>query len=182
VLDQLKDVYKNDAYCKEHELSAEDRLRYHQQRSGPIMDDLKKWLDAEVDKTEVEPNSPLGEAINYMRKRWEPLTLFLRRPGAALDNNITERALKKAILHRKNSLLYKTEHGAHIGDLFMSLIHTSELNGVNPFEYLSELQKHSSEVFKNPADWMPWNYKATLARYAAVGAEATENDSARSAK
>jgi hypothetical protein len=44
-------------------------------------------------------------------------------PGAPLDNNIAERALKKAILHRKNSLFYKNRNGAQMGDLFMSLIH-----------------------------------------------------------
>ena len=51
-------------------------------------------------------------------------------------NNVCEQALKKAILHRKNAYFYKTENGAHVGDLFMSLIHTCELNGVNPFDYL----------------------------------------------
>jgi hypothetical protein len=73
-----------------------------------------------------------------------------------------ERALKKCILHRKNSLFYKTENGAEVGDLFMSLIHTCELNDANPFDYLTELQKHAGELAKNPAAWMPWNYRATL--------------------
>jgi transposase len=74
-----------------------------------------------------------------------------------------ERALKKCILHRKNSLFYKTENGAKVGDLFMSLIHTCELNHANPFDYLTELQKHAEELAKNPAVWMPWNYCQTLA-------------------
>jgi hypothetical protein len=60
------------------------------------------------------------------------LTLFLRQPGAPLDNNICERALKMAILHRKNSLSYKTQNGARVGDLFMSLIHTCRLNVLLP--------------------------------------------------
>jgi hypothetical protein len=63
-----------------------------------------------------------------------------------------------AFLHRKNSLFYKTENGAEVGDLFMSLIHTCELNNTNPFDYLTELQKHSAELAKNPAAWMPWTY------------------------
>ena len=67
--------------------------------------------------------------------------------------------MKKAILNRKNSLFYKTEHGAFIGDMFMSLIHTCNLGHVNPFDYLTALQKHTSEVFKNPRNWMPWNYQ-----------------------
>jgi hypothetical protein len=79
-----------------------------------------------------------------------------------LDNNICERALKKAICHRKNSLFYKTENGAEVGDLFMSLIHTCDLNDANPFDYLIELQKHAVELAKNPAAWMPWNYRQTL--------------------
>ena len=81
---------------------------------------------------------------------WLKLTLFLRQPGAPLDNNIVERALKKAILHRKNALFYRTLNGAGVGDLFMSLIHTCELNGANPFDYLTELQRHAEELKRNP--------------------------------
>lgn len=87
-----------------------------------------------------------------------------RLPGAPLDNNTCERALKKAILHRKNSLFYRTLAGAHVGDVFMSLIHTAELNGVAPFEYLVALLRNATRVAANPADWMPWNYQATVAR------------------
>ena len=68
-------------------------------------------------------------------------------------------------LHKNQRLsrrAYKTENGAHVGDLFMSLIHTCELNGANPFHYLTELQKHASEVAAVPADWMPWNYLRVL--------------------
>jgi len=75
---------------------------------------------------------------------------------------LCERALKKAILHRKNAYFYKTENGARVGDLFMSVIHTCELNGVNPFEYLTELHKHANELSTRPADWMSWNYPDTL--------------------
>lgn len=74
--------------------------------------------------------------------------------------------LKKAILHRKNSLFYKTMNGAAVGDLFMSLIHTCELNDANPFDYLTELQRHAQELRANPAEWMPWNYRVTLERLA----------------
>ena len=111
----------------------------------------------------VEPNSSLGGAINYVLNRWEELTLFLREPGAPLDNNACERQLKKAILHRKNSLFYKTLNGARVGDLFMSLIYTTELAGENPFEYLTTLLNHAEEVEQAPAAWLPWSYRETLA-------------------
>ena len=110
----------------------------------------------------TKPNSALGKAISYLLRHWEKLTLFLRVAGAPLDNNVCERALKKAIRHRRNSLFYKTNHGAHVGDVFMSLIHTCELCGANPFDYLTELERHTTEAASNPQDWMPWNYRKTL--------------------
>ena len=103
-----------------------------------------------------------------MLKRWDKLTLFLRQAGAPLDSNIVERALKKAILHRKNALFYKTRNGARVGDMFMSLIHTCEWCGGNPFDYLTELQRHAGELAHAPGRWMPWNYRATLDEAAAV--------------
>jgi hypothetical protein len=127
------------------------------------MEQLRVWLKRQFDERLVEPNSALGAAINYLRKHWEKLTLFLRVPGAPLDNNICERALRKAILHRKNALFYKTQRGADVGDLYMSLIYTCEVNGENPFDYLTELQRHDEEVAASPQDWLPWNYRARLA-------------------
>jgi transposase len=162
VLEKFAEVYGYDAQAKELRLSPEERLRFHQQHSGPVMDQLHVWLRAQFDEKKVEPNSGLGTAITYVLRHWERLTLFLRQAGAPLDSNLVERALKKAILHRKNSLFYRTENGAEVGDLFMSLIHTCELNDANPFDYLTELQKHATELAENPAAWMPWNYRQTL--------------------
>jgi transposase len=167
VLKVLKVVYTNDAWAKQQGMTAQERLAFHQAQSQAPMDALKAWLTAQFEERKVEPNSGLGEAITYMLKYWDQLTLFLHQPGAPLDNNVCERALKKAILHRKNAYFYKTENGARVGDLFMSLIHTCELNGINPFDYLTELQKHADELSVHPADWMPWNYQDTLHKHTA---------------
>ncbi len=161
VLETLEQVYINDALTKQQNMTPDQRLQYHQENSASLMDDLEDWMRQQFDDKKVEPNSGLGQAISYMLNHWKELTQFLRVPKAPLDNNLCERALKKAILHRKNSLFYKTEHGAYIGDLFMSLIHTCNLCKVNPFEYLKTLQQHSSDLFRNPDKWMPWNYKST---------------------
>jgi hypothetical protein len=162
VLEKLRDVYHNDALTKEMNLTPEERLAFHQERSAPLMADLETWLRAQFKENTVEPNSSLGKAISYMLNHWGPLTLFLRAAGAPLDNNTCERALKLAIRHRKNSLFYKTEKGAAIGDMFMSIIHTCRLNGVNPFDYLVALQKHRDEVAKDRRAWLPWNYREAL--------------------
>ena len=147
-------------------MSPKRRLRYHKAHSAALMSDLKSWMNQQLADRQVEPNSALGEAFSYMLKRWKKLTLFLRKAGAPLDNNICERALKKVILHRKNALFYKTTKGALVGDVFMSLIYTAELCGANPFDYLTELQKHADQLHNAPQEWMPWNYRETLAELA----------------
>lgn len=163
VLDTLGKVYHNDALAAEKNMEPHQRLLFHQAESRPLMSKLSNWLQEQFDNKKVEPNSSLGKAISYMMNHWKELTLFLRVEKAPLDNNICERALKMAILHRKNSLYYKTENGAYIGDMFMSLIHTCSLSKVNPFDYLVALQKNSSAVFRNPGQWLPWNYQTSLA-------------------
>jgi len=166
VLESLSVVYRNDAAALQRNLSPEERLFFHQAESGPVMEELHAWLVGQFDQRCVEPNSRLGKAISYLLRHWNELTLFLRQAGAPLDNNLCERILKKAILHRKNALFYKTCRGAHVGDVFMSLIHTCELGGVNPFDYLTELERHASELSANPQNWMPWSYRETLAAIA----------------
>jgi transposase len=168
VLESLRAVYHNDALAREQQLSRDERLLFHQFHSGPIMKELHVWLVRQLDERRVEPNSGLGKAMTYLVRHWEKLTLFLRVPGAPLDNNICERALKKAIRHRRNSLFYKTRNGAHVGDVFMSLIHTCELSKANPFDYLTQLDRHAAVADANPQRWMPWNYRETLEE---IGAE-----------
>jgi hypothetical protein len=167
VLETLGKVYKIDARARKEELSAQGRLELHRRDSGPLMEKLHRWLKHEIEEKRVEPNSGLGEAITYALNHWEKLTRFLEVPGAPLDNNVCERALKKAILHRKGSLFFKTQNGARVGDTFMSLIYTCQLQGVDPFDYLNALQSHAEALAAKPKEWMPWSYKETLARLGA---------------
>jgi transposase len=164
VLNTLKEVYKIDTRARQDGLGPQARLKLHQEESGPRMDALRNWMKIQFAQRKVEPNSGLGEAIKHMDKNWDGLTRFLHVEGAPLDNNITERALKRAIQHRRNSLCYKTLNGARVGDTFMSLIHTAELNGMNAFDYLLELLRHPAQIAENPGEWMPWNYRTTLER------------------
>src|SRR5262249_9811610 len=117
VLEALKQVFDHDEHARNEQLSAEARLAYHQAYSGPIMDALKRWLQKQFDERLVEPNSALGKAISYMQAHWETLTRFVSIPGAPLDNNLVERALKLFIRQRKNSLFYRTEHSAYIASV-----------------------------------------------------------------
>lgn len=161
------DCPESDIFCTDTisgPMAGEQRLTYHQTHSQPQMVALHTYMKKLLDEHRVEPNCALGEALRYMLKHWEELTLFLRVAGASLDNNVCERALRKAILHRKNALFYKTANGALVGDLYMSLIHTCELNDVNPFDYLVTLLRHSKRVREAPSSWLPWNHPQTLQR------------------
>lgn len=162
VLEELALVYRVDELARKQGLSPVERLALHQEESAPVMERLSKWLADLLDQKKVEPNSVLGKAIRYVQKRWDRMTLFLRQAGAPLDNNLCERMLKRAILHRKNSLFYKTENGARVGDLYMSLIATARMAQADPFDYLTRLMRHARQAAAAPGDWLPWNYRQTI--------------------
>lgn len=164
VLEALARVYQVDRKARDDLLDPTQRLHLHQ--TQPVMDNLKKWLDEQFEQKKVEPNSALGGAIAYMRNHWDKLTVFLRVAGAPLDNNAVERALKRVVLHRKNSLFFRTAKGAVVGDLYMSLIQTCQRNNVDPFDYLTQVQLHADAAAARPGAWLPWTYKATLATMA----------------
>jgi transposase len=160
VVNALKDVFDHEEYARTEQMPAQDRLTYPQRKSGPIMKKLKRWLDRQTAQRLVEPNSSVGKAIAYMGGHWDTLTRFLPHPGAPLENNVAERALKLAIRQRKNSLFYATEHSADIASILTSVIATCVQAGVNAVDYLVAVQEHRRQVFANPGAWLPWNYQA----------------------
>jgi transposase len=163
VLEVISQVFDHDEQARKDQLSPEARLAYHQAQSQPLLEELKGWLDKQTEDHLVEPNSSLGKAIAYMQSHWETLTRFLSVPGAPLDNNLAERALKLFIRQRKNSLFYKSPHSAYIASVLTSLIATCIHAGGNALEYLVALQEHRGEVFADPAAWLPWAYARSRA-------------------
>lgn len=157
-------VYQVEAECRKEGLGPDERLRRHQTRSQPLMEALKAEFESDMAARKIEPNSGLGNAIDYLLSRWESLTRFLTTPGAPVDNNVTERLLKSSILHRKNSMHYRTQHGAHVGDCFMTVIETCRANDANPFDYMLAVVRNQEAVKADPGRWMPWNYTEALAQ------------------
>jgi hypothetical protein len=158
VLDDIGQVYHFEDLAKEQNLNPGERLAFHQQHSGPVTEALKSWLEAQWDQKQVEPNSSLGKATRYLLGHWEQLTGFLKIPAAPLDNNPSEHSLKLPILNRKNSYFFKTQNGADVGSVLMSLIKTAIEAEVNPVEYLVTLLEQARQVRKEPQRWLPWNY------------------------
>ena len=163
LLDEIGKVFKNDATCRREGLTGEARLTFHQRESGPVMADLRAWIEQVFADKRIEPNSGLGGALRYLLTRWDKLTLFLHVADAPIDNNITERALKNAIRQRRASLFYRSKNGALVGDIYTALIITTLLHRGDPFRYLTALFTNYKAVANAPADWLPWNYADALA-------------------
>lgn len=163
VIDQLGQIYKNDALSKKLNHTPSERLIYHQKNSSHIMNDLNTWMEEKIENHEVEPNGSLGQAIEYFLTHWNGLTAFLRIEGAPLSNAEVERLVKRCVLRRKGSLFYFSLFGALIGDINMSLIETAKFHGKNPHHYLTAIQQNKKHVRANPILWQPWTYLDTLA-------------------
>lgn len=160
VLEDLARVYDIDAETAEW--SDAQRLRHHQQHSEPMLTALKRWLVQQLREREVEPNSRLGKAFSYLLNHWSKLTRFLSIPGAPLDNNLVERALKLMIRQRGASVFFASVHSATVGSMLASMVATAAGAGINVLDYLVALQQHRSAVFQNPAAWLPWSYTEQL--------------------
>jgi transposase len=169
VVDALKSGYEQDEEARAQQLNAPERLADHQPYSGPIMKTLKAGLEQQTEARRVEPNSSLGKALGYLLGQWPTLTRFLTAPGAPLDNNVAERALKLCLRQRKNSVFSATEPSADIARVLTSVIAPWVQAGVNALEYLVALQAHRPEVFAHPSAWLPWNYPVALVPSSGTG-------------
>ena len=162
VAKEIGKIYKMEKKILSLNLDDFERMKHHQKYSAPILENLRRWALKKLYLKKIEPNEELGSALKYFFKHYNELTLFLRMPGVPLDNNALERILKTPILNRKNSYFYKTEYGAMVGDVLMSLIETCKAMKVNPFKYLLALHENKKIVEKSPKDWLPWNFEQAL--------------------
>jgi len=163
LLDEIAKVYENDAYCKKECLDDLQRLAYHQKYSDPIMKSLKNFIEKELkENPRAEPNGDyVKKVLNYATNHWPRLTGFIKYCGAEIDNNPTERKTKPVVRYRENSKKYLTEHGASIGDFYMTVVETCKLNNINPREYLEFCITHRKLIADDPELFLPWNYLET---------------------
>lgn len=172
IIGWFSEIFAND---KNGPSEGESRLKYHQEKSEPIMDKLLEYCNKLLENKEVEPNSSMGKAIAYMKNHWIGLTLFLREKEVPLTNNDLERLLKRSVLNRKNAYFYRTEEGARIGDILMSTIETCVMNEVNPWKYLLAIQEHQKKVRKHPELWLPWCYEKEMSKLGVKQEEAVHS-------
>ena len=162
ILTLYRSIFELDKQAKER--SPTERLILHQNHSLPKMIEIRSKIESDFLEKRVEPNSPLGAAYKYFLNHFEKLTAFCKYERAPICNNETERLLKRAIRHRKNSLFFKNRVGAAVGDIHMSILLTAKENGLNPAHYLAALLKFETTCRENPEDFLPWNFSATIER------------------
>jgi transposase len=169
ILQLYKQVWINDDHCGKHPLSDIERRDYHQQNSLPVMQQIRTFceqhLASEADEQPiVEPNSNLGKAMRYFIKHFTGLSAFCQIPGAPIDNNGSERALKILIRGRKNSLFHQTAAGANIADVICSVLAICHEHEIDALAYLIAIQANQLQVKAAPEKWMPWNYPASTSK------------------
>ena len=158
VIGLIGTIYDHEAHTKGME--GEKRLAYHQQKSTPVMAELKAYLTKQ--QSEFEPNSAAGKAIDYLLTRWTQLSQFLGQAHAPLDTNIVERALKLVIQTRKSSMFYQTLSSAAFASYVQSALYSAAQNDINPCHYMQALIDNDQKVMQNPSAWLPWQYQQTL--------------------
>jgi len=160
VLGRYGQIYDNEAACIEAKLSPEQRCDYHREHSRPLLREITEHGEDLFERRQVEPNSDLGEAFEYVIGNERRLAAFARHPGAPIDNNRVERVLRTCVRLRETTHFFRNLVGAGVADTILTVGASALHERVNLFDYFVDLQRHSGEVRADPAAWVPWRYQA----------------------
>jgi len=142
--------------------SPEDHLAARNERSRPIVEDFKIWLDKESKL--ALPKSKVGEAITYCRNQWPKLIRFLDEGRLEIDNNRAERSVKSFVIGRKNWLFANTVCGAKVSAIIYSIVETAKENDLNPFDYLKYTLGRIKNIDPSAIDsLLPWSEQVQAA-------------------
>lgn len=151
MLDKLQELYEIEKIAREQKFTHEQRLAVRQEKSVPILNQIKIWLTE--NQLQVLPKSPIGKATSYMHQRWDKLILFASDGMLEIDNNLVENAIRPVALGRKNYLFAGSHEAARRAGIVYSFIACCKKNNIDPYSWLTEtLQKISdtktSELYK----------------------------------
>lgn len=143
-LRRIQELYAVERAAKEAGLSSEDRRALRQQRSKPLLEPFREWMD-EIE-TRALPKGALMDAIRYVRNQWKALNVYLTDGRLEIDNNRAERAIRPFAIGRNNWMFFETPNGGHNAAIHMTLVRTAQAIGLNPKVYLRDvLTRVSSE-------------------------------------
>ena len=139
-------------------VSNEERLYLRQTRSHPILSRLRERLWAWKDQ--LLPKHPMVEAVSYALNQWNELNVFARDGAVPIDNNVSERDMKRICLNRKTSLFVGNERGGQTAAILSSLSSTRKRHEIDPQRYLTQLLVHlPATPISRLSDWLPDQWK-----------------------
>ena len=151
-------LYAIERKAKQEGLSAEPILVLRQEKSVPVLRELREWMIAEYPK--VLPSSAIGKAIAYSLRRWEKLCIYATDGRLCIDNNPVENEVRPLAIGRKNYLFAGSHNAAQRAAMIYSLLATCRLHNINPYEWLKDvLVRMPSHDVKNLAELLPQNWK-----------------------
>ena len=166
VLEMLGEVYEYDAEARDRGLSPAERLQFHQQHSGPVMEQLHQWLEAQLARTQDGAQLRSGQSDHLFVAPLESadgVPARSRRPAGQQPVRTRAEARRSAsqeCLVLSHAARRRGRRSVHEPDPHLRVVRRQS------FDYLIELQRHARELAARPAEWMPWNYRDTLARTA----------------
>lgn len=137
ILDMIQELYAIEKNIKIEKLSHNKIYEIRQGKSKPVIEKIKIWIDANVNK--YPPKSDMGDAIDYTLKLWDKLTVYLEDGRLPIDNNLVENSIRPFVIGRKNWLFSYTANGAKSSAAIYSLVETAKANNKDPYKYLKEL-------------------------------------------
>src|SRR6266702_2530551 len=151
------------------DVSVAERLALRQTQSVPVLAELRQKLL--VWKERLLPKHPMAEAVNYTLGQWEELAVFTRDGAVPIDNNVSEREMKRVVLNRKNSLFVGNPRGGRTAAILASLTSTCRRHDMDPHLYFMQLLANLPTWPARDRDaWLPDRWKKThIARCAALG-------------
>ena len=155
-IELVRALYVVEKHAKD--LSVLARLELRQEKSAPVLallrEKLLEW------KEQLLPKHPMAEAVNYALGQWAELNVFCSDGAVAIDNNVSEREMKRVVLNRKNSLFVGNPRGGRTAAILASLTSSCRRHDIDPQLYLTQLLTNLSQVRKSELpNWLPDQWK-----------------------
>jgi hypothetical protein len=155
-VERVRALYAIERQCKD--ASVAERLKLRQQQSAPLLAQLRERLLTW--KEQLLPKHPMAEAVNYALSQWTELNVFCNDGAVSIDNNVSEREMKRVVLNRKNSLFVGNPRGGRTAAILASLTSTCRRHDIDPQLYLTQLLTNLSRVRKGELpNWLPDQWK-----------------------
>jgi transposase len=149
------------------DVSVAERLQLRQQQSGPVLAQLRTRLLTW--KEQLLPKHPMAEAVNYTLGQWPELAVFCTDGAVPIDNNVSEREMKRVVLHRKNSLFVGNARGGRTAAILASLTSTCRRHDVDPQLYFTQLLMNLPQTkISQLSEWLPDQWKIRHAQRLAL--------------